>query len=177
MPTWILRLGQIDERLLHAVVGRRRARLDWLAQVLTRLGDPAVAIALAAGLALGLVPGLQEAGVRGVFALAFSHFLVQILKRSFSRSRPSLPVGMASLILPPDRFSFPSGHAAAGLSVALPLAMVLPLSLGLPVLLLGMAVGLTRCYLGVHYPGDVMMGWILAALAVVLAEPALAFFG
>jgi len=176
MPTWILRLGQIDERLLHAVVVRRRARLDWLVQLLTRLGDPPVAIVLAGGMALGAVPGLQETGIRAAFALAFSHLLVQILKRSFSRSRPSLPVGMASLVLPPDRFSFPSGHAAAGLSVALPLALALPFALALPVLLLGMAVGLTRCYLGVHYPGDVMMGWILAALAVVLAEPALAFF-
>lgn len=177
MPTWILRLGRFDERLLHALVVRRRARFDRFVQILTRLGDPPVAIALAGALALGVVPGLQEAGIRAAFALAFSHLLVQILKRSFSRSRPSLPVGMASLILPPDRFSFPSGHAAAGLSVVLPLAMAIPFSLALPVLLLGMAVGLTRCYLGVHYPGDVTAGWVLAILAVAVADPALAFFG
>lgn len=150
--------------------------MDRCVRLLTRLGDPGVAIVLAGGLALGLLPGFQEAGVRAAFALAFSHLLVQVLKRSFSRSRPSLPVGMASLVQPPDRFSFPSGHAAAGLSVALPLAMALSFSAGLPVLLLGMAVGLTRCYLGVHFPGDVMAGWALAVLAVALADPVLVLF-
>lgn len=176
MPTWILRLGRFDERILHAVIVRRRAGLDRFVRLLTRLGDPPVAIVLAGGLALGMVPGLQAAGARAAFALAFSHLLVQVLKRSFSRSRPSLPVGMASLVQPPDHFSFPSGHAAAGLSVALPLAMAVSVSVGLPVLLLGMAVGLTRCYLGVHFPGDVMAGWALAVLAVALADPALALF-
>jgi undecaprenyl-diphosphatase len=76
---------------------------------------------------------------------------------------------MSSLIHPPDRFSFPSGHAAAGLSLALPLALALPVVLGITVLSLGLAVGLTRCYLGVHYPGDVLAGWSLAALSVAFA--------
>ncbi len=176
MPTWILRLGEYDERLLWAVVGRRRSGLDFLVRLLTRLGDPPVAIALAGGLAVGLVPGLERTGVVAAFSLAFSHLLVQVLKRSFSRSRPSLPMGMASLVQPPDRFSFPSGHAAAGLSVALPLALAFSLPVGLLILTLGIAVGLTRCYLGVHYPGDVLAGWTLAVAAVLLADPILLLF-
>lgn len=173
MPTWILRLGEFDERLLRAVVLRRRAPLDFIVRMLTRLGDPPVAIALTIALAFGVVPGARGAGATAAFSLTFSHLLVQLLKRSFSRRRPSLPVGMRSLIHPPDRFSFPSGHAAAGLSIALPLALNLPPVLGIPVLLLGITVGLTRCYLGVHYPGDVLAGWALAALAVALAGPAM----
>lgn len=173
MPTWILRLGEYDERLLRAVVVRRRAPLDIFVRLLTHLGDPPMAIALAGGLALGLIPDLQATGLVVAFNLAFSHLLVQILKRSLVRSRPSLPVGMASLIHPPDRFSFPSGHAAAGLSIALPLALALPLLPGLLIGMLGLAVGLTRCYLGVHYPGDVLAGWSLAALAMAISDPAL----
>jgi undecaprenyl-diphosphatase len=172
----MLRLGRYDERLLHAVVLRRRPLLDQLARLLTRLADPPVAIALAGGSALGLFPGYEDAGVIAAFSLAFSHLWVQILKRFFSRPRPSLPVGMASLIQPPDRFSFPSGHATAGLAMALPLAVAAPLGMGLLILCLGFGVGLTRCYLGVHYPGDVLAGWSLAALSVALAEPLLQLF-
>ncbi len=177
MPAWILRLGEYDERLLMAVVSRRRVSLDLILRLLTRLGDPPVAIALAGGMAVGLFPGLEEVGIIAAFSLAFSHLLVQVLKRSFSRARPALPVGIGSMIRAPDRFSFPSGHAAAGLSIALPLAMALALPLGFLVLALGLAVGLTRCYLGVHYPGDVLVGWSLAVLAVVLASPVLGLFG
>ena len=73
------------------------------------------------------------------------------------------------LIEPEDRFSFPSGHAAAGLAVALPIAVAIGGLLGAAVLLFGLAVGVSRCYLGVHYPGDVLMGWLLAAATYAAA--------
>ncbi len=177
MPMWILRLGEFDERLLRAVIGRRRAGLDGLVRLITHLGDAPVAILLAGLLAVGVYPPLQVPGARAAFALAFSHLLVQLLKRSFSRSRPRLPVGIRSLVHPPDRFSFPSGHAAAGFSIAFSLALSLPAAAGIPVLLLGVAVGMSRCYLGVHYPGDVVAGWALAALSVLLASPIFSLFG
>ena len=177
MPAWILRLGEYDERLLHAVVTRRLVWLDIVVRILTRLGDPPVAIALAGGLALGLGGDLDGAQYVPAFALAFSFFLGQVLKRFFSRPRPDLPVGISSLIQAPDRFSIPSGHATGSLSIALPLALVLPLPVGLGILALGLAIGLTRCYLGVHYPGDVIAGWGLAGLAVFLAPYFLGLFG
>jgi undecaprenyl-diphosphatase len=170
MPTWILRLGEIDERLLRAVVTRRRGGLDLVVRLITRLGDPPMAAGLAGALALGMVPSLSKQGEVAAFTLAFSFLLGQVLKRSFSRSRPSLPVGISSLIQAPDRFSFPSGHATAGLAIALPLALAVGFPIGMFILALGLAVGLTRCYLGVHYPGDVVAGWGLAVLAYLPAE-------
>ena len=173
MPTWILRLGEYDERILHAVVVRRRRHVDILIRALTHLGDASTSIALAGFLALGVVPALEGAGKTAAFALAFSHILVQILKRSFSRPRPNLPVGITSLMKAPDRFSFPSGHSAAALSVFLPMALATPVPGSFLILALGIAVGFSRCYLGVHYPGDVLAGWTLAALAVFIADPTL----
>jgi undecaprenyl-diphosphatase len=73
----------------------------------------------------------------------------------------------ASLVADPDRFSFPSGHAAAALSVALAYAVVWP-SLALPILALAMAIGGSRVALGVHYPGDVAMGQAIALVTHLL---------
>ncbi len=177
MPAWILRLGEFDERLLHAVVSRRLGWLDTIVRIITRLGDPPVAIGLAVVIALGVVDRLDSSRFVPAFALAFSFLLSQVLKRSFSRTRPDLPVGISSLIQAPDRFSFPSGHATAAMAIALPIALSLPVVLGIVALGLGMAVGITRCYLGVHYPGDVMAGWSLAAISVILAPRLLGLFG
>ncbi len=170
MPAWFLRLGEMDERLLNAVVARRRGGLDLLVRLITRLGDAPVAGSLAIAFAMGMVESLRDEGRVAFLTLILSIFVSQVLKRSFFRSRPSLPVGISSLIQAPDRFSFPSGHATAGLAIALPLALGVGFPLGMFVLALGLTVGLTRCYLGVHYPGDVVAGWGLAVLAFILVE-------
>jgi undecaprenyl-diphosphatase len=163
MSAWIVRLGAFDERLLHLMVRRRRPFLDGFMRSVTHLADWPVAVGVSLTLALGAVPSLAGEGVRAAWALALSHLGVEILKRLFTRERPRLPVGLAWLVTVPDRFSFPSGHATAALAMALPLASGLPLTAGTLVLLLAAAVGVSRCYLGVHYPGDVLAGWALAS--------------
>jgi undecaprenyl-diphosphatase len=177
MHAWFLRLGEIDERLLRAVVVRRRDGLDFIVRLITRLGDTPVAGGIVCAFALGMVESLEHEGRVAALTVAFSIFFSHVLKRSFSRSRPSLPVGISSLIQPPDRFSFPSGHATAGLAIALPISMGVGFPIGLLILALGMTVGLTRCYLGVHYPGDVVAGWGLAVLALFPAEYLLPVMG
>lgn len=171
MATWRVRLGSYDERALNALVLRRRRFLDRVMRLATRAGDGFTTVPIALALLLGVFPDMETPGARAAFALAVSHLVVQLLKRTVVRSRPSPPLGFSFLVEPPDRFSFPSGHAAAGMSLALPLAAALGTPLGIPVLFLGLMVGLSRCYLGIHYPGDVLAGWLLAALSVVAADP------
>jgi undecaprenyl-diphosphatase len=173
MSHWMLTLGSYDERLLLALVMRRRRIADVAMRAITRLADPEVAITLTLALAWGPVASLRPAGRVAAFALTVSHLVVQLLKRTVVRPRPALPVGLSFLLEPQDRFSFPSGHAAAGLSVALPLFLALAGPWAFCVLGLGLLVGVSRCYLGVHYPGDVLVGWTLAALSVAAAGPVL----
>ena len=168
MSAFFLLLGRHDERVLHAVVLRRRGLLDQVMRTITHLGDAWVVIGLVLVLTGGAAPGLGGAGWDAAFAMALSHAFVQLLKRTITRPRPRLPVGCAFLIAPPDRFSFPSGHAAASLSVALPLAATLPFPFAFLTVSLAMLVGFSRCYLGVHYPGDVITGWLLAGAAVAV---------
>ena len=155
-----------DELLLLALVSRRRPALDLAMKALTRLGNAEVIIPLVVTLALSGADAVAWAGVLAFWSLVVSHLVVQLIKRGVCRERPRLPVGFAFLIVPEDRFSLPSGHATAGLAVALPLALALGGPVGALVLALGLTVGVSRCYLGVHYPSDVLAGWSLAALSV-----------
>jgi undecaprenyl-diphosphatase len=62
----------------------------------------------------------------------------------------------------PDRFSFPSGHACASMAVALAYGLAFP-ALAVPLVALATIVGFSRVCLGVHYPGDVLIGQLIAA--------------
>jgi len=161
------RIKLIDERVFEAMLDRRHPSADRLMRMLTHLGGAPFAILFVGLMMACQSPPLAAVGREAAFALVASHAFVQLLKRGIARRRPKLPMGFVPLVKAPDRFSFPSGHAAAALSIGLPLAENLPGRLGPIVLALAAVVGLSRCYLGIHYPCDVFVGWVLAAAAHV----------
>lgn len=168
--SWYHRLDARDRALFARWVTGQDARRSvvqcW--RTLTHVGGATATLVLTLLPMLVCAPGsaLALAGRQGFFILAFSHALVQLVKRTVSRPRPSLGVGCSILAAEPDRFSFPSGHAAAAMSVAMGYAMVFP-NLAVPLVLLAAAVGASRVYLGVHYPGDVLVGQLLALMVGV----------
>jgi undecaprenyl-diphosphatase len=90
--------------------------------------------------------------------------LFQCLKRLAGRRRPcDLEPHRWADLLPPDRFSFPSGHSMTSFAVSVPVLLAYPLLV--PVLLLCAAsVAVSRILLGMHFLSDVLAGSTLGVL-------------
>ena len=91
------------------------------------------------------------------------------LKVATDRPRPEETLaGIDVLVTSPSTASFPSGHAATSFAAAVVLSLALP-ALAPAFVALAAAVGVSRLYVGVHYPLDVVGGAILgAAVATAL---------
>jgi undecaprenyl-diphosphatase len=156
-------------RLVLTATSARSRRRFWT--TLTHVGGARASIALS--IASAALPGVTVAMAwRTLLLLGASHAVVQIVKRLVGRPRPTAwrgGDGPDPLVLVPDRFSFPSGHACAAMAVAVGLAVAMP-SLTIPLLVVALFVGFSRVMLGVHYPGDVLVG---QAIALIAAYPVL----
>jgi undecaprenyl-diphosphatase len=116
---------------------------------------------IAAALALfGGARGRRTA-VQGLVAIGVTSFLANVvLKGVTRRTRPTDPVPEGRSLAQPGSSSFPSGHTASAAAFSGVVGRAYPV-LRLPVNALAGAIGFSRVYTGVHYPGDVAAGWLL----------------
>jgi undecaprenyl-diphosphatase len=100
-----------------------------------------------------------------------AHLVLQILQFAFHRARPDPFFGLAK----PTSYSFPSGHALLSTVFYLSLAILMTgrLAVRMGAALLALFIGLSRVYLGVHYPSDVLAGFAAGVfwLSVWLSSP------
>ncbi len=127
----------------------------------TRGGDGWLWYAM--GLAILLLGGKTRFEALGAAGLssAFSVLLFSQLKRLTSRRRPcQIAPHCWATLLPPDQFSFPSGHTMTAFAVAIPLSLFYPtLSIGL--LFCALSIAMSRILLGMHFLSDVVAGALI----------------
>ena len=167
-------IGELDHRLLATVISIRSPDVTAFASAVTRLGSGSVVVCL--GLAAALVLGLRSRRVllplALLGALAAAASLVTILKIVFDRPRPpaELVVGV-----PLSSDAFPSGHTTSGSVLVILAAAMLGLTVGSALVrrlliiggcLAALLIGCSRTYLGLHWPSDVLGGWLLATVMV-----------
>ena len=106
---------------------------------------------------------LPIAGAAATLALACASLAANGLKQVFDRARPpEADADLGSLVALPGNPSFPSGHSATAFAAATAVAILCP-RLRFWALALAAGVALSRVYLRVHYPLDVVAGGLLGA--------------
>jgi undecaprenyl-diphosphatase len=131
----------------------------------TRMGDGWIWYGL--GFMLLAYGGAQRfAAVSSAGAAAIAGiFVFKVLKRLSQRPRPcQIEPHCWSKVLPPDQFSFPSGHTMTAFSIALVVSYFYP-SLEGALFFMALSIAVSRIVLGMHYLSDVLAG---VALGVAL---------
>jgi membrane-associated phospholipid phosphatase len=159
--------------MLHLAAAFRAPQLDQAMFLVTFLGNvEVIAVVTSIAVVLLLLLGRKRDAALVLVAVTSSVLFVLLLKLLVGRPRP--PVEDARLIQ--GGFSFPSGHSAVSAVLYGTLAYLLMRSvrrlrwrvlIGTATALLVLAIGLSRVYLGVHYPSDVLAGWAVGALWVL----------
>ena len=115
----------------------------------------------------------RQGAILALLAAAVASLLRQLVFLVWQRPRPFVahPQTVHRLISHVTDPSFPSGHATAAMAIAVA-ALLLHPRIGTPVIAVALLVGYSRIYVGVHYPGDVVAGWLIGAgVTLVLWGP------
>ncbi|WP_433660385.1 phosphatase PAP2 family protein [Nocardia sp. CA-128927] len=175
-------LTAIDAPISDWAIAHRNGVLTPLAKTISNLGGT-VAMTILAVLAV-LVLGWR--GYRRAAALIAATglgawVLVDGGKNLIGRTRPPIH----DHLVVKTNFAYPSGHSLGSIAVIGVLAILLIPRLrrpaarwivGIAATIFVAAVGLSRIYLGVHWPTDVLGGWSLGALWVILCFSAYRYF-
>ena len=103
------------------------------------------------------------------FSPLLAFIMVEIIRHFYSRKRPFEVIEFEPLIEHETGKSFPSKHATSALVIALALSLLFP-SFGVVMIINALLVGLTRILSGIHYPSDVVGGYLLAILCHYLVR-------
>ncbi|ANC77576.1 hypothetical protein ABE65_012520 [Fictibacillus phosphorivorans] len=158
-----------DSSLRELILNLRR---DWLNEIVlafTHVGDAKVLAGLCLLGAIVLFKMKQwKNSLLLIGSILVSYGLNLLVKSMFQRERP-----LDFRLLEEDGFSFPSGNAMVGTTFYLFAAVlvyqrfqkrwILVVGVILPFLL-----GLTRVYVGVHYPSDILAGFALGIVTVIV---------
>ena len=137
---------------------------------ITRLGDKGY-IWIAFAIVMLLFKRTRRAGAVCAAALLLSLLVTNItLKNIIQRIRPYEVINSLKILVDAEHsFSFPSGHSSSSLAAGWAMFRTLPKKWGVPALALGIVIALSRMYVGVHYPTDVLGGVIIGVTVAELA--------
>lgn len=159
-------------QLLEADAAAFQAVAGWHSPVLDRVIPPLSQTANKSVLWIGAASLIAAfGGRRGRFVAAESLVAIAVTsaianvaaKNLVRRKRPESSVPASRRLEQPDSSSFPSGHTASAAAFSAVIGSEFT-PLYVPINVAASAVGFSRVYTGVHYPGDVLAGWFLGRI-------------
>ncbi len=164
-------LKKFDDYFIKIINGRMNNRfLDSFMYRITDFGGAIFTSILALSLIIFGNRSIRIIGLEAIAALMISQSIVQILKKGFGRERPYKMVQNINTfkIELPD-FSFPSGHTTASFCMAAIISLNIP-KLSIVLYFFALLVGISRIYLAVHYPSDVIVGIFLGVTSSLVVH-------
>lgn len=163
----------LDRSIMELSFSLRNDGLTKFAGEVTALGSTIVlTIFTCIGTAILILKRRWSAGLQLASVALTAGLVTRTAKAFFERERPSDFPMLAQV----GNLSYPSGHSLASTAIYFTLALIVGKTFAMKsrrylclslIALLPLAIGLTRIYLGVHYPSDVAAG-IMVGLALAL---------
>jgi undecaprenyl-diphosphatase len=163
-----------DRSVIDAIRSQSLRGLLSPLRLITELGSTTAVTAVAfVTLLVGFLIGPWLHGVAGALTIGLAAVGNELFKAFMARARPDL----LDPVVQERGFSFPSGHAALGmvawgvlgvlvLRSRLPRGVRIGIAAALAVVIV--LIGVSRVWLGVHYPTDVLAGWTAGAVIVLV---------
>ena len=151
--------------LLYIQENLRVEALNGVWKFITFLGDGGW-FWIVSGLILLIPKKTRRVGLTALISLAFCALITNVaLKNIVARTRPFDAIEAIKPLVPrPMGYSFPSGHTCASFACALIYLRMAPKKYGVGAVVLATLIAFSRLYVGVHYPGDVLGGFIVALI-------------
>lgn len=164
-------IQQLDEQALVWIAQHvRNAVLDPFMMLYTQLGNTGM-LFIALGVVMLLFKQTRKVGVSALCAMLIGLIVVNFtIKPLVARARPWLVIeNFVNLVPEHDPNSFPSGHTNAAFAFALAVCLSAPKKwMKITAVCMAAVMGLSRLYVGVHFPSDVLAGAVIGSLCGLL---------
>lgn len=164
MPEVIQRLD--EQALVWIAQNIRNAVLDPFMEIYTQLGNAGM-LFIALGVLMLCFKQTRRAGFSALCAMLIGLVVVNLtIKPLAARARPWLVIeNFVNLVPEHDPNSFPSGHTNSAFAFALAVCMSAPKRwMKVSAVCAAVLMGLSRLYVGVHFPSDVIVGAAIGSL-------------
>lgn len=163
-------ITELDGRILLFI--QEFLRFEWLNPIvifITHLGDAGTIWILLTALLL-VQKRYRKAGISMAVALLLGYVITNLLLKNWiMRPRPFQAIPELHALVFAGGWSFPSGHSTSSMAAAYAMYCQAPRRMGIPALILAVLICLSRMYVGVHYPTDVICGALTGMFAAMCA--------